>query len=128
MACKPFANGDIFNSPTAFRFARSGGFANGVMCESRPGAVLSLRSGADGALGLDRLGSAPRTPLTSRAECMPNMSSDAGAQSRRADRRWHATGAAAYLLRARELPTIDCLRFMFDYEGDVQRCRAQRPG
>ena len=53
------------------------GFANGVMCESRPGAVLPLRSGADGALGLDRLGSAPRTPLTSRAECMPKMSSDA---------------------------------------------------
>ena len=77
VACKPFANGDIFNSPTAFRFARSGGFANGVMCESRPGAVLPLRSGADGALGLDRLGSAPRTPLTSRAECIPNMSSDA---------------------------------------------------
>ena len=47
-----FARGDVFNSPTAFRFAKGGGFANGVMGEAGPEAVMPLRRGADGKLGV----------------------------------------------------------------------------
>lgn len=47
-----FAKGDIFNSPTAFRFAKGSGFAPGVMGEAGPEAVMPLRRGADGRLGV----------------------------------------------------------------------------
>ncbi|MCW7541881.1 hypothetical protein OOT46_29210, partial [Aquabacterium sp. A7-Y] len=47
-----FGQGDIFNSPTLFRFAQGGGFSLGVMGEAGPEAVMPLRRGRDGKLGV----------------------------------------------------------------------------
>lgn len=44
-----FAKGDVFNSPTAFQF---GGGRLGVMGEAGPEAVMPLKRGADGKLGV----------------------------------------------------------------------------
>ena len=38
--------------PTAFRFANGGGFSKGIMGEAGPEAVIPLRRGADGKLGV----------------------------------------------------------------------------
>jgi lambda family phage tail tape measure protein len=57
----PFASGGaftnkLFNSPTLFRFANGGSMAAGVMGESGPEAVMPLRRGADGWLGVSAAG------------------------------------------------------------------------
>lgn len=53
----PFARGgaftnSIFSSPTYFRFANGGQMSNGVMGEAGPEAVMPLRRGPDGKLGI----------------------------------------------------------------------------
>jgi lambda family phage tail tape measure protein len=48
----PFANGGIVSSPTLFKFANGGGFNTGLMSESGPEAIMPLRRGADGKLGV----------------------------------------------------------------------------
>jgi lambda family phage tail tape measure protein len=48
----PFANGGIVNSPTLFKFAKGGGFNTGLMGEAGPEAIMPLRRGADGKLGV----------------------------------------------------------------------------
>ncbi len=53
----PFARGGafsnkIFDVPTLFKFAKGAGMANGVMGEAGPEAVMPLRRGADGKLGV----------------------------------------------------------------------------
>lgn len=120
------AKGDIFNSPTAFRFAKGSGFANGVMGEAGPEAVMLLRRGAAGRLVLAPAGGskAERTARQRHNACRAKYERRDGAQSRRADRRWQATGVAAHRLRARALPTIDDHGFMPDHECNVQRCHA----
>lgn len=57
----PFARGSvftnkIFDAPTLFRFAYGGGMGNGVMGEAGPEAVMPLRRGADGRLGVSLTG------------------------------------------------------------------------
>jgi len=52
------ANSDIFNSPTLFRFANGGGFNMGVMGEAGPEAVMPLKRGPDGKLGVVSQGAA----------------------------------------------------------------------
>jgi lambda family phage tail tape measure protein len=57
----PFARGgafsnQIFSDPTFFRFARGGAMANGVMGEAGPEAVMPLRRGPDGKLGIAAAG------------------------------------------------------------------------
>ena len=47
-----FASGGVFNSPTPFRFASGGGFKNGLMGEAGPEAVMPLKRGSDGKLGV----------------------------------------------------------------------------
>ncbi len=51
----------MFDSPTMFRFASGGGFANGVMGEAGPEAVVPLKRGPGGALGVAAhgMGAAP---------------------------------------------------------------------
>ena len=51
-----FAKGDVFDSPTLFRFAQGGAMQNGVMGEAGPEAVMPLRRGADGKLGVAATG------------------------------------------------------------------------
>lgn len=58
----PFARGgaftnQIFNTPTFFKFASGGSMSNGVMGEAGPEAVMPLRRGADGKLGIASAGS-----------------------------------------------------------------------
>lgn len=57
-----FANGGTFtnqivNSPTLFKFARGGKMGTGLMGEAGPEAILPLRRGADGTLGVEASGS-----------------------------------------------------------------------
>lgn len=76
-----FAKGDIFNTPTAFRFAKGSGFANGVMGEAGPEAVMPLRRGADGKLGVASAGGSTNvTHLNVTVQAAPNMSRDTALQ------------------------------------------------
>jgi hypothetical protein len=51
-----FARGDVFNSPTLFKFASGGGFRTGLMGEAGPEAVMPLKRGKDGRLGVEAAG------------------------------------------------------------------------
>ncbi|HZW25167.1 MAG TPA: tape measure protein [Gallionella sp.] len=48
----PFARGGVVDSPTFFKFASGGSFSNGVMGEAGPEAILPLKRGAGGRLGV----------------------------------------------------------------------------
>jgi hypothetical protein len=50
-----FTNG-LFTSPTAFKFASGGGFGLGEMGEAGPEAVMPLKRGSDGSLGVQMYG------------------------------------------------------------------------
>lgn len=49
---KAFANGGVVNSPTMFRFADGGTMRNGLMGEAGPEAIIPLKRGRDGKLGV----------------------------------------------------------------------------
>jgi tape measure domain-containing protein len=49
---KPFAMGGIVTKPTFFKYADGGTFKNGVMGEAGPEAIMPLKRGADGKLGV----------------------------------------------------------------------------
>lgn len=53
---QPFASGGVVNSPTFFKFASGGGFKNGLMGEAGPEAILPLKRGSDGKLGVSMNG------------------------------------------------------------------------
>lgn len=53
----PFARGGVVNSPTFFPFANGGSFRTGVMGEAGPEAILPLKRGAGGKLGVVASGS-----------------------------------------------------------------------
>ena len=53
-----FASGGIVDSPTLFKFAQGGAMQNGLMGEAGPEAIMPLRRGADGRLGVDASGMA----------------------------------------------------------------------
>lgn len=55
-----FTNG-VYNSPTLFKFAKGGAF--GVMAEAGPEAVMPLKRGSDGSLGVQVQASEPQTVL-----------------------------------------------------------------
>jgi phage-related minor tail protein len=48
----PFAMGGVFDSPTLFRFANGGAMSAGVLGEAGPEAIMPLRRGRDGKLGV----------------------------------------------------------------------------
>lgn len=52
----PYAKGGIVNSPTLFKFAKGGSMATGVMGEAGPEAIMPLKRGADGKLGVQATG------------------------------------------------------------------------
>jgi hypothetical protein len=47
-----FARGDVFSAPTIFKFAQGGSLRTGVMGEAGPEAVMPLKRGRDGKLGV----------------------------------------------------------------------------
>jgi lambda family phage tail tape measure protein len=49
---QPFANGGVVDRPTPFKFASGGSFKNGVMGEAGPEAIMPLKKGSDGKLGV----------------------------------------------------------------------------
>lgn len=49
---QPFATGGIVNSPTLFKFANGGAGRLGLMGEAGPEAIIPLKRGADGKLGV----------------------------------------------------------------------------
>jgi len=49
---RPFAMGGIVTKPTFFKYANGGTFGNGVMGEAGPEAIMPLKRGADGKLGV----------------------------------------------------------------------------
>jgi lambda family phage tail tape measure protein len=51
-----FAKGGVFTEPTLFRFAAGGSFRQGLMGEAGPEAVMPLRRGPDGRLGVSASG------------------------------------------------------------------------
>ena len=51
-----FARGGIVNSPTLFPFANGGAMRTGLMGEAGPEAIMPLRRGADGRLGVEAVG------------------------------------------------------------------------
>jgi len=52
----PFARGGVVNRPTLFPFASGGGFRTGIMGEAGPEAIMPLRRGPDGRLGVSAAG------------------------------------------------------------------------
>ena len=54
-----FAKGGIVDKPTFFKFANGGSLANGVLGEAGPEAIMPLKRGADGKLGIASAGGAP---------------------------------------------------------------------
>lgn len=58
----PFATGGIVNKPTLFKFANGGAMRTGVMGEAGPEAIIPLKRGRDGKLGVSSgSGGAPVT-------------------------------------------------------------------
>lgn len=53
----PFAQGGVVNSPTLFKFANGGAMSTGVMGEAGPEAIMPLKRGRDGKLGVAGAGS-----------------------------------------------------------------------
>lgn len=49
---KAFASGGVVDRPTYFKFANGGGFQNGLMGEAGPEAIMPLKRGRDGKLGV----------------------------------------------------------------------------
>ena len=64
----PFARGSaftngVYNSPTFFKFANGAGMSNGVMAEAGPEAVMPLRRGPGGRLGVEVNGGGGSAPI-----------------------------------------------------------------
>ncbi|TVO53158.1 phage tail tape measure protein [Denitromonas halophila] len=53
-----FADGGVVNSPTLFKFASGGSFKTGLMGEAGPEAIMPLKRGPDGKLGVASSGGA----------------------------------------------------------------------
>ena len=51
-----FANGGVVNSPTLFKFANGGAMRTGLMGEAGPEAIMPLKRGPDGSLGVQANG------------------------------------------------------------------------
>lgn len=54
---KAFASGGVVTRPTPFKFASGGSFKQGLMGEAGPEAILPLKRGSDGRLGVSMAGS-----------------------------------------------------------------------
>lgn len=60
----PFAAGGIVNRPTFFKFAQGGTMQNGLMGEAGPEAIMPLKRGRDGKLGVAGGGGGGTTNIT----------------------------------------------------------------
>jgi lambda family phage tail tape measure protein len=72
-----FAKGGVVNRPTMFKFANGGAMQTGVMGEAGPEAIMPLKRGADGKLGVQATGlreAMGAAPGSSAASPVLNMS------------------------------------------------------
>ena len=60
----PYAKGGIVGSPTLFKYASGGADRFGLMGEAGPEAIMPLRRGANGKLGVEASGSSMATSLS----------------------------------------------------------------
>ncbi len=82
-----FAKGGVVAKPTFFRYANGGSFANGVMGEAGPEAILPLKRGSDGKLGVSTGGGGSPVAVTVNVDASGTKaqgSSDQGQQLGRA--------------------------------------------
>jgi lambda family phage tail tape measure protein len=79
----PYAKGGVVNRPTMFKFANGGTMQNGVMGEAGPEAIMPLKRGADGKLGvaanLDGAMSRYRRPPGAMTAAGDGIAAEAGA-------------------------------------------------
>ena len=79
----PYAKGGVVNRPTMFKFANGGAMQNGVMGEAGPEAIMPLKRGADGKLGvtarMDGAMSRYRRPPGTMAAAADGMAATEGA-------------------------------------------------
>lgn len=73
-----FANGGVVNSPTLFKFASGGTMRNGLMGEAGPEAIMPLRRGADGKLGVAAAGTGGNTSVVVNVATDGKTSSEGG--------------------------------------------------
>jgi lambda family phage tail tape measure protein len=78
----PYAKGGVVNRPTMFKFANGSAMQNGVMGEAGPEAIMPLKRGADGKLGvtanLDGAMSRYRKPPGTMAAAADGMAAGEG--------------------------------------------------
>jgi lambda family phage tail tape measure protein len=77
---QPFASGGIVNSPTLFKFASGSTMRTGVMGEAGPEAIIPLKRGRDGKLGVAGGGGSGGTSVTVNVDASGNsqVSGDPG--------------------------------------------------
>jgi lambda family phage tail tape measure protein len=77
---QPFASGGIVNSPTLFKFASGSAMRTGVMGEAGPEAIIPLKRGRDGKLGVAGGGGSGGTSVTVNVDASGNsqVSGDPG--------------------------------------------------
>jgi tape measure domain-containing protein len=83
---KPFATGGIVTRPTFFKYAKGGEMQNGLMGEAGPEAIMPLKRGADGKLGVaakldGAMGRYRRSPGSAGGPAGGGTDSDSGAGS-----------------------------------------------
>jgi len=75
---QPFAMSGIVNNPTLFKFAKGGSFNTGLMSEAGPEAIMPLRRGRDGRLGVAGGGGGDTTINVSVDAKGTNVQGDSG--------------------------------------------------
>lgn len=89
---QPFANGGIVTKPTFFKYANGGTFSNGVMGEAGPEAIMPLKRGADGKLGVAVTDT--RAALAEQSAARSTNDTRAMLEQQTAARQANATGMA----------------------------------
>ncbi|WP_441227893.1 phage tail length tape measure family protein [Tardiphaga sp. 20_F10_N6_6] len=103
----PFRSGgaftnQVFSAPTFFQFRNGGAMANGVMAEAGEEAVMPLRRGSDGRLGVSMVGGQAGGPSTSAGDVSITVNVNVPEGTGTDD-----AGAIAEAVKAAIVPVID---------------------
>jgi lambda family phage tail tape measure protein len=114
-----FARGGVVDRPTPFRFAAGGMMQNGLMGEAGPEAIMPLRRGADGVLGVRAAVSGAAAPNVQVQVINQSGSAMEASTSRRSD------GTLEVILRAVKQAVADDVA---SGTGDITRALGGRYG